>query len=214
MQGIEYNLEPPEYVVRKVREIGGINPFGEPNFRVIWGYKRLAWQGGKFAKRDGSGNLTGWEVGERLTPKYIPANRWYFEAWIPNVGTREQWEELTVEWIDGVRVNTCGPYPERGEYEAVQVLQTPLRGGCATKGECYCGGCLQYVPLTPTVCEALVNAVKASRALPMQLKREARRIEEERRKNAVEQSVLDAANERRPVFDGPHVTVPNIIIPN
>lgn len=203
-------LEPPESLVQRIRDLGGINAHGEPNFRIIWGWKRLAWHGGKFHDRDGSGNLLGVRIETRLEPKYSPPNRWYFEAWLPAeaYGTPESWDKETVEWIDGVRVETLGPFPRKGDYEQVMVLQTPLRGGCKTRGACYCGGCLEFAPLTETAAMAILDAVKMSRTLPGVMKRLAR---EERQKQAAkerEERALGLLEEKRPAFSGPMVVVP------
>jgi hypothetical protein len=35
----------PESVARRLLIAGGTNRFGEPNYRAIWGWNRLAWIG-------------------------------------------------------------------------------------------------------------------------------------------------------------------------
>src|SRR6476646_9343734 len=44
--------ETPENVARRLERAGGINRFGEPNYRAVWGWNRLAWIGGKFEEHD------------------------------------------------------------------------------------------------------------------------------------------------------------------
>src|SRR3989442_3070001 len=39
--------ETPESVRRRLRLAGGINRYGEPNYRAVWGWSRLTWIGGK-----------------------------------------------------------------------------------------------------------------------------------------------------------------------
>ena len=41
----------PEAVARRLERAGGLNCFGEPNYRAVWGWNRLAWIGGKFEDR-------------------------------------------------------------------------------------------------------------------------------------------------------------------
>ena len=59
----------PEEVARRLEAAGGRNRFGEANYRVIWGWNRLAWIGGKFEDRDAHGDLLREVVELRLEPK-------------------------------------------------------------------------------------------------------------------------------------------------
>src|SRR6266568_3403676 len=47
----------PENVARRLERAGGVNRFGEANYRAVWGWNRLAWIGGKFEDRDEHGAL-------------------------------------------------------------------------------------------------------------------------------------------------------------
>ena len=47
----------PESVAHRLERAGGINRYGEPNYRAVWGWNRLAWIGGKFEDRDEQGKL-------------------------------------------------------------------------------------------------------------------------------------------------------------
>lgn len=60
--------EAPEAVQFRLTIAGGMNPHGEPNFRVIFG------QDARNYYRD--------ETGE-LLPKYLPRDEWHLEAWLP-----------------------------------------------------------------------------------------------------------------------------------
>src|ERR1700683_565742 len=66
-------------VAKRLARAGGLNRFGEPNFRAVWGWSRLAWIGGKFEDRDASGALVRETVALRLEPKYAPLDRWALE---------------------------------------------------------------------------------------------------------------------------------------
>jgi hypothetical protein len=48
---------------------GGVNPHGEPNFRLIWGQSKE-----NFAYDDITGTMQ---------PKYLPRDSWHLEAWLP-----------------------------------------------------------------------------------------------------------------------------------
>ena len=143
----------PEEVLRRLEDAGGRNRFGGPNYRVIWGWNRLAWIGGKFEDRDTHGDLVREVVELRLEPKYPQVNRWHVERWVPPemYGSPREWYAKTVEIANGVRVPALGPYPERGEYEHCFTLQGP-------KGE--------FVQLTPTIVEHVARAIEWARRFP------------------------------------------------
>lgn len=203
-------METPKWLQDKLTEIGGKNPHSEPCFRVIWGRHRLAWHGGKFTERDHSGNAIREVVACRLEPAYPEfVDRWLFECWLPPeaFGDEDTWERDTVQWIDGQRVETLGPFPKRGDYDLCMVLQTPLKGKCAKQGGCTCGKCFAFIPLTETAAMAILRAAMATRDLPRSLKSLARAEDEQKRKQAAETKVFEQLEEERPAFSGPHVTV-------
>lgn len=203
-------METPKWLQEKLTEIGGKNPHGEPNFRVIWGRSRLAWHGGEMTERDASGNVIRKTVTCRLEPAYPEfLDRWLFECWLPPeaFGTEEDWEQNTVVWLEGQRVETLGPFPRRGDYDLCMVLQTPLKGKCAKQGGCSCGDCLSFIPLTETAAMGILKAAMATRDIPLQLRQIARREDEQKKSQAEEARVFDELEEKRPAFSGPHVTV-------
>ena len=208
--------ETPQWLADKLAELGGKNPLGQPNFRVIWGGNRLAWHGGLFHERDDHGNLLRVQVTHKLTPKYPEAvNRWICEMWMPPevFGTPESWELETVEWKEGQRIETLGPFPRQGDYELVFVLQTPLTGRCARKKFCECGQCLAYVPLTETAAVSVLQMVNLSRLASPALRIAARHAEEERKQLARkdEQRLRLDECERSKLFRAPAIIVPENI---
>src|SRR5262249_33439091 len=101
---------------RRLRLAGGINRFGEPNYRAIWGWSRLGWIGGEWEDRDASGNLVRSTVEMRRVPKYTPHDRWHIERWLaPEAyGSPREWYAQTSESSRGASVPALGPYPDRG----------------------------------------------------------------------------------------------------
>jgi hypothetical protein len=85
--------EAPEAVAARLAWAGGLNRFGEGNYRVVWGWNRLAWIGGKFEDRDEHGELLREVVELRQEPKYGELNRWHVERWVaPEAyGSPRQW---------------------------------------------------------------------------------------------------------------------------
>jgi hypothetical protein len=119
--------ETPEWATAHLRSIGGLNLFGEPRFRVVWGWNRFDWVGGKFEDHDASGNLLSQSVRLEWMPLYLNCNRWYCEQWMPaeTWGSPDSWYRHTREWGEEGNVPQLGPYPARGNYQLLSVLETP-----------------------------------------------------------------------------------------
>ena len=179
---------PPSLQLRLARA-GGPNRFGEPNFRAVWGWSRLAWIGGKWTDTDAHGNITR-EIAElRQVPKYLPFDRWHIERWMPpeSYGSPEQWYAQTIERDGGISIPALGPYPQRGDYEHCFVLQGP-------RGE--------FIALTPSVCELVVRAVEFARLQPAQIHRSALFRREEHQERAWESRADAILTDAAPAFHG------------
>jgi hypothetical protein len=158
IQVIRETHEAPASIQTRVRQAGGNNRYGEPNFRVVWGRSRLTWIGGRWTDRDAHGNVIREAIELRQVPKYLPLDRWHIERWTPPefYGSPELWYEQTVEVENGVRVPALGPYPARGEYEHCFTLE-------GSDGE--------FIALTPAACDWIVRAIESSRRQPRQARR-------------------------------------------
>jgi hypothetical protein len=119
----------PPSIARTLARAGGTNIFGEPNFRAVWGWNRLAWIGGRWTDLDSSGSVLRETIGLRFEPKYLPTDRWHIERWCaPEMyGSPESWARNTLEIENGMNVPALGPYPSRGEYEHVFTLESYSR---------------------------------------------------------------------------------------
>jgi hypothetical protein len=173
--------EAPADVARALELAGGRNPFGEANYRAVWGWSRLDWIGGKWEDRDPvSGALVREVVELRREPKYAPHNRWHIERWMPpeSYGSPEAWRAQTLEIANGRNVAALGPYPSRGDYEHCFTLEGP-------RGE--------FVQLTPAAARHIARAIETSRGIAPAKKREAleeRTRREEREYDAYAEAVL------------------------
>jgi hypothetical protein len=177
----------PESMAHRLARAGGINRFGEPNYRAVWGWNRLAWIGGKFEDRDEHGVLLRERIELREEPKYPAVNRWHIERWLPPeaYGSPRQWYALTIERANGVSIPALGPYPSRGEYEHCFTLEGP-------RGE--------FIQLTPAVAEHIARAIECSRAASRSRSR-ARLYERERRADRhYEQWAYDVLDAAVPAF--------------
>jgi hypothetical protein len=195
IQVVRERHETPEGVARRLARAGGLNRYGEGNYRVVWGWNRLAWIGGKFEDRDEHGELLREVVELRQEPKYPQVNRWHVERWVPAeaYGSPKEWYAQTVESAGGRRVPALGPYPERGEYEHCFTIQG-LRG--------------EFVQLTPTIVERVAQAIEWSRVRP-RAKRRAELYEREARgEREYDSWAFDVLDEGAPAMHGqPFVTV-------
>jgi hypothetical protein len=181
--------EPPEAICERIARAGGMNRFGEPNFRVVWGGSRLAWIGGRWVDRDAHGNVIREAIEQRQEPKYIPAERWHIERWMPPeaYGSPEEWLARTTEIEDGIRIPALGPYPSRGEYEHCFTLED-------ARGE--------FVPLGPAACDWIVRAVEWARRQSRRNGRAAIASREARRERDWDRSADDLLDDAVPAFHG------------
>ena len=145
--------ETPPGICERVKLAGGTNPYGEANFRVVWGGSRLTWIGGRWTDRDANGNVIREAIETRQVPKYLPVDRWHIERWMPpeSYGSPEEWLAQTTEVEDGIRIAALGPYPARGEYEHCFTLATADGA---------------YMPLSPAACDWIVRAVEWAKRQP------------------------------------------------
>ncbi len=186
----------PEALARRLRSAGGINRFGEPNYRAVWGWNRLAWIGGKFEERDpATGALLREVVELRQEPKYPAVNRWHIERWVPPevYGSPRAWYAQTIERENGISIPALGPYPSRGEYEHCFTLEGPRR---------------EFLQLTPTIAEHVARAIEWSRKYPRAKNRNRLYEREQRVEHGYEKWAYDLLDDSVPAFrKQPFVTV-------
>ena len=181
--------ETPTGVQERAARAGGVNRYGEPNFRVVWGGSRLAWVGGRWTDRDAHGNTIRETVEMRRVPKYLPEDRWHIERWMPaeSYGSPEQWLAQTTEVEDGIRIAALGPYPSRGDYEHCFTLES-------ANGE--------FIPLTPAACDWVVRAIEWSRRQRRTEMRGALAAREARRERHMDRGMDDILDDAVPAFHG------------
>ncbi|GAC1635580.1 MAG: hypothetical protein NVS9B14_12980 [Candidatus Acidiferrum sp.] len=195
IQVLRETYEAPENVARRLELVGGRNRFGEPNYRAVWGWNRLAWIGGTFEDRDEHGVLLRERIELRKEPKYPAVNRWHIERWVPPdvYGSPRAWYAQTNELAGGQNIAALGPYPSRGEYEHCFTLQTP-------KGE--------FLQLTPTVAEYIATAIERARCKPRAQSRERLYEREQREDRSYENYAFDLLDDTAPAFHKqPFVTI-------
>jgi len=178
----------PESVAHRLEQAGGRNRLGEPNYRAVWGWNRLAWIGGKFTEYDpATGSLLREVVELRQEPKYPAVNRWHIERWVApeSYGSPRAWYAQTIERENGISIPALGPYPSRGEYEHCFTLEGP-------RGE--------FIQLTPTIAEHLARAIEWSRRCPRAKSRTQLYEREAREDRSYEHWAYDLLDDAVPAF--------------
>lgn len=82
----------PEWVAPLLERVGGRNPHGQPNYRIIWSEDALEYFFGEQVRRYGTGR-----------------DRWILEKWMPVEETEATWH---AEYEQAL-----GPYPRQGGYQ-------------------------------------------------------------------------------------------------
>lgn len=177
----------PDAVAHRLKQAGGINRFGEANYRAVWGWNRLAWIGGKFEDRDEHGVLLRERVELRQEPKYPAVNRWHIERWLPpeSYGSPRAWYAQTIERENGISIPALGPYPSRGEYEHCFTLEG--RSG-------------EFLQLTPTIAEHIARAIECSRSFARAMTRTRLYDREERTERSYDHWAFDVMDDAVPAF--------------
>lgn len=109
----------PAWFDDAVTRLRGLNPLGEPQWRVVWGMDQFISYG------DEGEGIKYPEMAGPLGP-----GCWLLEGWrAPEFfGTPEDWAEVQYGWEDGKRVTYLRDYPSRGEYWLIRPF-VALKGG-------------------------------------------------------------------------------------
>ncbi len=191
-------METPAEIARILRVAGGLNRYGEPNYRAVWGWNRLDWIGGEWTDRENGEEENGAFVRTvyqvRHVPKYSPFDRWYIERWMPpeTYGHPALWNLQHLEKTDsGEWMPTLGPFPYRGDYEMAWRCETPDGG---------------YLQLTPHIARVFASCLEASRNLAKQSLTEFKSKEIDKREKEYD-SYADSVLHEGSTITGPSVSV-------
>ena len=100
--------KPPSWVPGLLRQFG-TNPFGKPNWRVIWSEDRIRYECGAQRRTYGEGR-----------------NSWMVERWMPpeTYGDRGAWMAM----VEPDGSSSLGPFPTQGDYEWAFTFEIPDSG--------------------------------------------------------------------------------------
>lgn len=212
--------ECPESVARELEIAGGLNRYGKPNFRLVWGWNRIVpmsgeWQEFEHMAATLTDKLTGHtetrtfirlkesKIETRQVPKYLPANCWHLEKWCPpeQYGTPETWRKAGEEVIAGMTIDTAGEFPRQGEYE----LCYPLTTDGTVNG--------QPIPLVPDVVIEIAQMVRRAGEISIPALQRRNAIEQriKREEEGFTRKAIDILKDgMRPFCSEPFVTVPDL----
>jgi hypothetical protein len=196
--------KPPAEYQRRLTLAGGLNRHNEPNFRIVWGWSRMDWI---YSLRTHS---------YHLAPRYIVRpNRWYIEQWLPpeRYGTPESWARAQTEKEDNYArsFELCGPYPRRGDYEMLLMLELPHANGCKQVSTDEYFGCLscggaRFLQLSDFVIDNVVRLVERSRDVSERVRYNETLSQADREARTWEEDADDIIRDAQPVYElRPHV---------
>lgn len=117
------SLEPPPDVVKWLTRYGGLNRFGEPNYRLVWSGNALTYRTKQWIDKDDHGNVVRKIFQSRECLKYqhpTVRERFVLEAWRDprdiHFGDKKAWREKNVKWEGGRLIEPLGDFPSRGDY--------------------------------------------------------------------------------------------------
>jgi hypothetical protein len=175
IDGPERLIAPKEYQVR-LTKIGGLNRYGDPNFRVVWSDNRYELAGGMW--EDPSTKTAVAEYRHQV--KYdLPQPKWILERWLPPefYGTPQSWYWENLCPYSGLSL--LGPYPYKGDYES----------------------CYTFERLSFSWFDVLVPLILKSQAETTTAMRKSAQMAEQERKEAEEkQWFSDAFDDQAPAF--------------
>lgn len=175
----------PEHVQERLTRAGGLNRFGEPNYRAVWGWNRLTLIGGEWEQDNSDGKPAQYAL--RRVPKYPQLNRWHIERWVPPEMYGSPWT-----WCNGSTMEQeLGPYPSRGEYEHCFTLE-------GRRGE--------FIQLTPTVAEYIARVIEASRC--SKPKKSTLRDREAKKEDDYDKWAMDVMDDNPTWLSTPHTYLP------
>lgn len=197
---------------------GGVTIYGQPRFRLVWGWDRLTTMGGKWFDYDTNGVLIREVIELREFPKYAPSNDfWYVEKWCPPMfyGPQSVWENAKVDTVDGqfTMAEMLGPYPVYGEYECSWRCALTLCRVHTDRSNCLprCINSEYYSALEPTITmmEEYVARVLRSELLSDYERLKAIEREQEREEKDRDRVRKDIITDDNQLYTGSYVSVPS-----
>lgn len=164
LMGIE-RLEPEEHFQERLTQVGGLNPYGEPNFKLAWAQTATTWQGGEWEMESGEpfkgyrecylgDGLPHWmllqwaDAGKSIAMPHLPPEsdgRFYIDNACPKTG-----------------LCLLGEYPYHGSYQVALPLTAKFMYG----GKLH----IRAFPLSTDIIEMMVPMIEAAMQISVEAK--------------------------------------------
>lgn len=114
--GNVYSMEAPPAVQPLLRRLGGVSPYGDPIYRLVWGWDAKRWKNGREVR---------WFDDGYRERRHL--ERFHIFKWLP------WWKVATsrAEW----RADLDGPFPYRGHYEPLLAIEEASTGAYVRPSE-------------------------------------------------------------------------------
>jgi hypothetical protein len=189
----DWRLSCPEDIAQHVREIGGVNPYDEPNFRLVWSQssETLTRCGGIWDNPDLPGVQHYLGYRDVLLEQFTPC--WLLQQWYApdakDIAGNELFGTPRAYYIAGYDIGTglqtLGEYPHGGRYLTVFPLVTPT-------GEA--------VPLSQYIVNMLVHVIVTAKEITVEQKKAVIAEEKERQRAMEVSQIEDSLKNAHPEF--------------
>jgi hypothetical protein len=160
-------LHAPDNFQRRITQVGGLNRYRKPRFKLAWAQAETTRQGGEFPYDGDSETMF---VGYREVYKGDGLPHWMLMQWV-DAGMSIEMPHIqpqSAEWF--YQENRCaktglqilGEYPYHGSYQ----IALPLVAKIFDKGQLY----IEAFPLSTEIVEMMVPIIKASLELSLECK--------------------------------------------
>ena len=183
MRRLAERLECPEGVTRFLTDVFGVNRFGEPLFRIIWGQTETMQVAGR------------WGYEDKLIGHNQPC--WILQRWMPPelYGTPEMYYTLTAD--PGTGLAMLGEYPEQGRYETIVMLQEKRYD--SSTGQLI----IETIPLNEEIVERLMYVCIAAQEMTAWERKAAQDAQEAYDNTQAVAKISDRLFDSLPSFYGP-----------
>lgn len=184
------NLCPPHFQDRVTRA-GGVNRYGEPNFKLAWSQAETRRAGGVWPHDHYAGYR---EVYLANGSPYPPRQGyWMLLEWLAPEQFNGEAAYFFLHRDDTTGLCTLGPYPHRGRYEvAAKLIWTSFNDG-VMKIEPWSLNSAVINRIIPVICEARKDSLKKRREFA-----QAERVRTERKLDSAIESLMNDA--KRPLI--------------
>jgi hypothetical protein len=181
--GRSERLHCPEEFTSLLGEIFGVNPFGEPNFRIVWGQTET------FDAADGDGYQ------QRLIGLNQPC--WILQRWLPPecYDTPDIYYRVTADPESGLPM--LGEYPEFGRYETITPFMLKRYNPETKSLE------IKTLPLDWEIIERAIPILFASEQMTEAERLAAQNQREEEENAAIVTEIAERLADSLPTFYGP-----------